>query len=779
MIGAEPDRIDAIRPSSAAAPRIRRFLRLLALMAVAGSAIGGTTATAAPKWFDRSHAIFLPAEMSGKLGATQSFPLFWWNFLILDDAVADGAPRPEVVRPVCDALKSAADSPLAKIACGADVSAFLTPLRDWARDYPLRHAFPGRAELRRKFSETFAQATLPMSRELLGVFREDPLASYAELKAILESQVKMDLPNQAGIFVDAETKRVVIPVQFKTPPSDTAATARFYALLDAVRKGCGEGRPCVSATLIGPHASTFANERQVQHDVEKVSFIGFLLTGAQILFLLFSKRARALWLFPPVLLATAVAGAVTVAVFGSIHGLTVAFGTGLIGLAIDYGLHSAFNVSFRGVWRANLCGILTTVAGFGVMLASGVPLLRQLMVFAIVGLVVTYFLFYFLHVRYGSFFAIAPFRYEPRVTRAKTALIGLVLAAAVPAALLLRPNLDMAQFDFQSPHDAAVRNWVYPHLGVKASLLDLDGARTFDEALTRAHASQEWADANRIGFQSVARFLPSPAESAANLATWTKAFCAPNARPFADELTGEERTFFGPALGRFECAALRRLGEFEADARDFPAYLRDFRAANGDATGGFISVWLPRDDAETARVKAVHPEALSLREVVEIFPRTLSGELRWMGPLSILLATFFLFLYYRTPGRTLLALVPFFCAAGVYALGVFAFGLHFSFISLIALLMIFGFSIDYGVFAVDVTLHPEGRSVHGVWTCLLFAAVATGLGFVPLLLCRHPVLAHLGQTLTLGTIGTAIGTLWGIPGIARLGSARRRAGGSS
>ena len=61
----------------------------------------------------------------------------------------------------------------------------------------------------------------------------------------------------------------------------------------------------------------------------------------------------------------------------------------------------------------------------------------------------------------------------------------------------------------------------------------------------------------------------------------------------------------------------------------------------------------------------------------------------------------------------------------------------------------------------------------GVWTCLLFASGATGLGFVPLLVCRHPVLAHLGQTLTLGTLGTAIGTLWGIPGIANLTGIRR------
>jgi hypothetical protein len=707
--------------------------------------------------FDRSHTIFLPPAMKEKLGATQTFPLFWWNFLIVEDAVVDGTADPEKIRPICEALRKAPDSPLAKIPCGADLSTFLPLLRDWARDYPIRHPYPGNQDLARKFHETFAQASLPVGRELLGVFREDPFASYAELRQILESQVKMDLPNQGGVFVDPETRRVVIPVQFKTAPNVIDATERFYGILD---EACASGK-CPATTLIGPHASTFANERQVENDVERVSLLGLFLTAAQIVFLLVSRRARALWLFPPVLVATAIAAGVTVAVFGSIHGLTLAFGTGLIGLAIDYGLHSAFNVSFRGVWRGNLCGILTTVAGFGVMLFSQIPLLRQLMFFALVGLVVTYFLFYFLHARYGKFFAIEPFRFEPKTSRARTIAILALLAAAIPAALLLRPNLDMSQFDFQTAREIAVRNWVYPHLGVKASLLDLDDSRTLEDSLKVAGEKQAWADQNGIAFQSVARFRPSAEASAKNLLGWQAAFCTPHSNPLA-ALSADERAFFTPAIARFQCAAIIGLG------RDLPAYLSDFHGARP----GFISMWLPKDDSEAAKIKAYRPDALSLREVVDIFPRTLAGELKWMSPLSVLLASFFLFLYYRRIDLTLLALVPFFCATGVYAIGVAAFGLHFSFISLIALLMIFGFSIDYGVFAVDVTLDPEGRSVPGVWTCLLFASAATGLGFVPLLVCHHPVLAHLGQTLTLGTIGTAIGTLWGIPGLAKLAKIR-------
>jgi hypothetical protein len=33
--------------------------------------------------------------------------------------------------------------------------------------------------------------------------------------------------------------------------------------------------------------------------------------------------------------------------------------------------------------------------------------------------------------------------------------------------------------------------------------------------------------------------------------------------------------------------------------------------------------------------------------------------------------------------------------------------------------------------------------------------------------CKHPVLLQLGQPLVLGTIGTYIGTVWGIPGCVK------------
>ncbi len=43
------------------------------------------------------------------------------------------------------------------------------------------------------------------------------------------------------------------------------------------------------------------------------------------------------------------------------------------------------------------------------------------------------------------------------------------------------------------------------------------------------------------------------------------------------------------------------------------------------------------------------------------------------------------------------------------------------------------------------------------------AAATTLAGFIPLDFCKHQVLIDLGRTLTLGMIGTIVGTFWGVP----------------
>jgi predicted RND superfamily exporter protein len=195
-----------------------------------------------------------------------------------------------------------------------------------------------------------------------------------------------------------------------------------------------------------------------------------------------------------------------------------------------------------------------------------------------------------------------------------------------------------------------------------------------------------------------------------------------------------------------------------------PAYLRDTVSDKN-----WLTIWLPKSPEEIKAIKNYDTKSYSLGEVVMLFPKTLGAELVWMLPLSLGLTLLLLIGYYRRLAPSLVSLLPFLSGVGMYFACVVVFGWSFSFISIISLIMIFGFSIDYGIFAANLYILKDPPEPRGVWTCLLFAGLVTLLGFLPLALCRHPVLIHLGQTLVAGTAGTLIGTLWGIPGVFQLG----------
>jgi hypothetical protein len=238
--------------------------------------------------------------------------------------------------------------------------------------------------------------------------------------------------------------------------------------------------------------------------------------------------------------------------------------------------------------------------------------------------------------------------------------------------------------------------------------------------------------------------LPRPHVQDANRALWRDGHCL----SLITGLKPDEREFFWPFLNH---------------ACDLESQINNHRYLDHlKADGQLISLWIPRDEKQEALIRTERPQAVSLRAVGEIFPDTLKRELLWMAPLAALLALSLIFLHFRNVLLTAVAMFPFICGMGLISVMHWLFGIEFSFVSLIGVVMIFGFSVDYGIFVVDSGRFGEKNNL-GTWTAITFAAVTTVAGYFPLLLCKHPVLLHLGQALFFGTIGTYVGAFWGIP----------------
>ncbi|MCZ7601113.1 MAG: hypothetical protein M5U09_29895 [Gammaproteobacteria bacterium] len=81
--------------------------------------------------------------------------------------------------------------------------------------------------------------------------------------------------------------------------------------------------------------------------------------------------------------------------FGNIHGITLAFGITLIGVAVDYPIHFFSHLKggrahaeecIRTIWPTPALGVISTIIAYAIRVLSEFTGLKQLGLFTVVGL---------------------------------------------------------------------------------------------------------------------------------------------------------------------------------------------------------------------------------------------------------------------------------------------------------------------------------------------------------------------------------------------------------
>lgn len=145
--------------------------------------------------------------------------------------------------------------------------------------------------------------------------------------------------------------------------------------------------------LSGPSVFAVQSRAGIKDDAQWLSLLGggFVLT---LLFVTFRSFTILFLALVPLVTGLLVAAITAYLGFGFIHGMTLAFGATLIGVAIDYPLHACAHLesdrspklAIMQIWPTIRLGAITTAIGYGAMLFSGFPGLSQLGLFAIAGL---------------------------------------------------------------------------------------------------------------------------------------------------------------------------------------------------------------------------------------------------------------------------------------------------------------------------------------------------------------------------------------------------------
>ena len=690
------------------------------------------------KQISKSQDVFFPKQLAEKVNLYHSFPSSWWNFIVIDKK-SDQFD----INAYCNKVRSDLKMLSFKIICNSEFSSFHTMLKEWKNHQVLRSPYLNDKQLDSKLSQTLVNISLlnySSNREIFELILNDPLGTYEQYFEMMSSRNKIKLSKNNGTFYDKSLKRYLIPVQLNFSPKDHQ---KLNLLMSKLGNNTKE-----KVLLIGPHGSIFENRHQVETDLKKVSIVGIVALFLSILLLAIYKIKRLMILIPSVLASVALSGIITHMVFDGIHGLTLSFGAGIIGLSFDYGLHAFFQKNKYQVWQSNLYGLLTTLVVLIVIGQSSIKLIQQIALFSSLGLIFSFIIFYIIHYYYKKEYTITHLVVHPLVNKYAIAFSMVLYLGVIPGMISLSPDLSLRKFDFQSESTKEARNWLFDNSKMVPPLFQVFNLDR--NTLKNSANLKSFADKNMFNLETIGNYLPPILTQNDNLETWEDALN--NGLQFKND---KSKQFLMKKLNDSIKYGLKKGAIAIADLSDV-SYLKHIVTKKYH-----LAMWFPKDNDQVSVIKGKYPEANSLFEIVSSFPVNLTNELKWMAPVSLLLLILVLFFKYKAITYVVAALLPFVTAIGSVFWAIYIFGLSFSFISLLGIVIICGLSLDYGIFAVDAFTVDKNDS--GSSTALFFAGLSSIIGFFPLLFCKHVVLFQLGSTISLGIIGTLVGTFWGIP----------------
>ncbi len=198
-------------------------------------------------------------------------------------------------------------------------------------------------------------------------------------------------PTRDGVWFDHANEALLL-VQTRAAGFDPGAQRRTIDALKAHFQALPHsGR--ATLTLSGPGYFSVVVNRRTHHEVDwigRISTIGFIL-----LMLLAYRSPTALVLGGLPIASGALAGLTAlILLFPQVHGITLAFGFTLLGVAQEYPIRllshrragASAVASVRGLWPLLLTAIASACIAYLAFYASGVPGLQQLAVFTISGL---------------------------------------------------------------------------------------------------------------------------------------------------------------------------------------------------------------------------------------------------------------------------------------------------------------------------------------------------------------------------------------------------------
>ncbi|QCO68579.2 hypothetical protein E5843_13815 [Luteimonas yindakuii] len=583
-----------------------------------------------------------------------------------------------------------------------------------------------------------------------------------------------------GVWFDAAGAEALLVVRTHAAGFDPTGQAQIVATIEAAFADAA-GDSGSRLTLTGPGAFSVEIGNRTAKEAATIGAIGTL--GLVLLFVFAYRSARLLLLGVLPLATAGLAGfAAVAALFDGIHGITLAFGFTLIGVAQDYPVHlfshlygrHAPATTARELWPTLLTGVISTCIAYLTFFVAGVDGLRQLAVFTIVGLLAAA-----LATRYLLPPLLAPraddvgqarwvracARVFDRVPRPRPVALSVVAVLALAVVVLapapfwendlskLTPVPEQGMRDDMRLREALGA----PDVRYLMVLHGADEQAVLAASATLLPALDALVDEGALGsYELAARYLPTVEVQRARQARLP----TPDALRTALDTALLDSPFradaFAPFLADVETArAAAPLVAADLAGTPLDAAVSGMLLSGGDGATALVSLGGLDDPQRVADVARAHgAELLDLKTTSESLVSAWRGGVLLSLALAALLLAATVWVSLRTPRRVWRVLLP----MGLTLLLTLALlrgaGIELTLFHLVSLVLAAGLGLDYALFFERASADRDEhlRTLHAIVVCSSMTALVFGL----LALSSIPVLRAIGMTVTLGVIGNFV-----------------------
>jgi len=639
------------------------------------------------------------------------------------------------------------------------------------------------AEIERRVDDEYIESAIrnnyfimlsPKGLGLKQVIQIDPL-NFRDIlwRKFLSIKIVPEVRIQNNHFFSADGRNLLLVAETDTKITDLPGSEKLVAHFQKLVRNIVPSS--IKVAMVSGHRYTVANAKVIKRDIAVA--LSFSFVALIVIFLIFLRcwQGVLVLLVPAIVLCFA--GATLSLFYDKVSGLTIGFGAVLAGISIDYALHVFFAFRYESassekilsmIARPIFYGALTSIVAFATLLASNLPVLRQLSLFSIIGLAFSLLLSlivlpHFIVKEQKIVFPILKRGNAKTISNGRLIFLGWILffALCIWQASHLHFNGDLHLLNYVSDEihrdEAQIKKiWgdMRDRAVIFASAPDMQSALELND---RIFVRLKKAD-SAIPMVSLAPFLPSIRTQTINQTRWHN-FWTPQKQAVLREKIAKVSEKFGfskKAFSRFY--DLLEKAHPPITPNDFSKLslrdLYDMLVVN-QATEPLIMTLAPDTELVKKSVAAVQSQGLRLVSPSS-FKRKLSGAMqkdfiRFLLLAFIMVISLLLCLF-RDLRKVFLALIPVLTGLAAVCGGMGVLGLDFNLMNIISVPLIIGLGADYGIFMVcklsDKTCLTVSRAV-------LVSGLTTIAGFGALAFAKHPALYSIGVTVLFG-IGAAI-----------------------